>query len=370
MKRTRAKSKAKGKIRKPYAERIAAVRAVMAEKDLDAYLIQSRMDQYWLTGFTGEDGAVVLTHRAVILLTDGRFDENADREAPYAKKVLRKARTPATNALEIKKTRAKRIGYDPSLMSVAEFKVLKKECKPAGFVEAGGLFGPLRARKDKGEIKTMRQAIDVAQKAFLATMRWVKPGLTERAIAAKLVYEMQKRGAMGETFPSIVASGPNSSIPHATPGDRKLKKNEILLFDWGAHVDWYGSDLTRVMWLGSIPRRLRKIYDIVRESHDAGIEAVRPGVTAHEVDRAARRVIEKAGFGKRFNHATGHGVGLVAHEIPRIGKGTETELQEGMVITIEPGIYLPGVGGVRLEDDILVTKRGYEVLTTLPLELS
>lgn len=181
---------------------------------------------------------------------------------------------------------------------------------------------------------------------------------------------MQRLGAHGETFPTIVASGPNSSLPHATPGSRKLGKDEVLLIDWGAHVNWYGSDLTRVVWLGSIPARLRKVFDIVRKAHDRAIEAVRPGIKAAAVDRVAREVIRKAGYGKQFNHALGHGLGLVAHEKPRVGKLSEDVLVSGMVITIEPGIYLPGVGGIRLEDDVLVTDSGYEVLTTLPIEFS
>lgn len=358
------------KVPSPYKSRLADFRERMAEHEVDGYLIQDRMDQYWLTGFTGEDGFVLITSRAVVLLTDGRFDENADREAPYARKVLRKKRTPEYTAKQVQKCRIKRLGFNPGQMSVAEHKVLTKACKPTKLVGTPDLVTPARACKEPREVKRIRQAIEIAEKSLLKVRRWLKPGLTERQIAAKLVYEMQSLGASGETFPSIVASGPNSSIPHAVPSDRKLKKSELLLIDWGAHVDWYGSDLTRVMWLGSIPARLRKIFDIVREAHDRAIDAVRPGMTAHELDHVARSVITKAGYGKRFNHALGHGLGLVAHEIPRIGKGTETVLEPGMVITIEPGIYLPGVGGVRLEDDVLVTRDGCEVLTSLPIELS
>lgn len=364
-----AKEKSK-QIPATYKKRLADFRDRMAEHEVDGYLIQDRMDQYWLTGFTGEDGFVLITSRAVVLLTDGRFDENADREAPYARKVLRQKRTPEYTAKEVQKCRIKRLGFNPAQMSVADHKALTKACKPTKLVGTPDLVTPARACKEPGEVKRIRQAIGIAEKALLKVRRWLKPGLTERQIAAKLVYEMQSLGASGETFPSIVASGPNSSIPHAVPGSRKLRKNEPLLIDWGAHVDWYGSDLTRVVWLGSIPARLRKIFDIVRKAHDEAIEAVCPGATGHQIDAVARRVIEKAGYGKRFNHATGHGLGLVAHEVPRVGKGTEMELEPGMVITIEPGIYIPGLGGVRLEDDVLVTKNGYEVLSTLPIELS
>ncbi len=367
-----SKKKTSGRkaIPKPYSLRINKLREAMAGRDLDGYLIQTRMDQYWLTGFTGEDGLVLVTPRSVILLTDGRFDEAADKEAPYARKVLRKKRGPEWTAKEVQRCKIERLGFNASHMTVADHKALRKLVKPTQLVDTEDLVTPHRAIKDADEIKRMRKAIDIAQKSFQKLRRWLKPGLSERQVAARLVYEMQSLGAQGETFPSIVAFGPNSSLPHAVPGDRKLKKNDIALFDWGAHVNWYGSDLTRVICLGSIPARLRKVYDVVREAHDRAIEAVRPGITSHELDAVARKIIDKAGFGKHFNHALGHGLGLVAHEVPRVGKGTETELEAGMVITIEPGVYLPGVGGVRIEDDVLVTRSGYEVLTTLPVDLS
>lgn len=353
---------------KPYSTRVHKLRQEMAERDLDGYLVWNRMDQYWLTGFTGEDGGVLLSPNQIVLLTDGRFDEAADIEAPYARKVLRKRRTPDATAKEVKRCRVKRLGYDPDILSVSEFAALRKLCRPTQLVAAGGIFGPLRAIKDAGEVRRIRAAIKVAEKAFNNMRRWLKPGVTERQTAARLVYEMQTLGAQGETFPSIVAFGAGSSLPHAVPGDRKLKRNEVLLFDWGAHVNWYGSDLTRVLCLGRLPQRLRKVYDVVREAHDAAIEAVRAGMTAHQLDSVARKVIRKAGYDRLFNHALGHGMGLVAHEMPRVGKGTEIVLEPGMVITIEPGVYLPGVGGIRLEDDVLVTKTGCEILTSLPLE--
>ncbi|MCK4342979.1 MAG: aminopeptidase P family protein [Phycisphaerae bacterium] len=356
--------------KKPYSVRIQKLRDELARRELDGYLVQERMDQYWLTGFTGEDGAVLLTQRAVLLLTDGRFDEAADKEAPYARKVLRKKRTPDETAQEFKRCKIARVGFNPDQMSVSVHKALKKHSAPAKLVATDDPITPLRAQKDAGEVNRMRESIRVAERAFMKLLRWVKPGLTERAIAARLVYEMQKLGAQGETFPSIVASGPNSSIPHAMPSDRKLGENDLLLIDWGAHVNWYGSDLTRVVWLGSIPAQIRKIFDVVREAHDRAIEAVRPGITGHDLDSVARKIIQKADYGKLFNHALGHGLGLVAHEVPRIGKGSQIVLEPGMVITIEPGIYLPGVGGVRLEDDVLVTKTGYEVLSSLPVEFS
>ena len=354
----------------PYSLRIKNLRDEMARRKIDGYLIQERMDQYWATGFTGEDGAALLTDRAIVLLTDGRFDEAADLQAPYARKVLRKKRTPDETVKEVRRCKVKRLGFNPDHMNVREFNALKNLAAPVRLVPVEGLVTLFRACKDSGEVERLRAAIRVAEQAFERVRQWLRPGQSEREIAAQLVYEMQKLGAQGETFPSIVAVGASSSLPHYEPGDRKLVENEILLVDWGARVEWYGSDLTRVLWLGSIPDRLREVFSVVREAHDRAIEAVRPGVKARAVDRVAREIIRKAGYAKLFNHGLGHGLGIVAHESPRVNKISKDVLKPGMVITIEPGIYLPGVGGVRLEDDVLVTETGYEVLSSLPVELS
>jgi Xaa-Pro aminopeptidase len=354
----------------PYLSRINNLRSELARRKLGGYLVQDRMDQIWLTGFTGEDGFTVVTSRAVVLLTDGRFDEAATREAPYARKVLRKKRDPASTSREIGKLKLERLGFNPDQMTVSAHTAYKKHLAPTRLVATDDLITPLRARKDGGEVERMKVAIRVAEQAFERLRGWLRPGVSEREIAAQLVYEMQKLGAQGESFPTIVAVGPNSALPHYEPGDRPLTESEPLLVDWGAKVNWYGSDLTRVIWLGSIPPQLRKVFDIVREAHDRAIEAVRPGMKAHDLDHVARQIIEQAGYGERFNHALGHGLGIVCHEVPRIGKGTEARLQPGMIITIEPGIYLPGLGGVRLEDDVLVTESGYEVLSSLPVALS
>ncbi len=338
----------------------------MRDRELDGLLVQDRMDQYWLTGFTGEDGMVLVTERKVVLLTDGRFDEAATREAPWARKVLRKTRGPEETAREIARARLERVGYDPQQMTIGSFTALRKAARPTSLVAASGLIGPLREIKDAGEVRRIRAAIDCAQKSFQALRRWLRPGQTEREIAARLVYEMQKRGAQEPAFPPIVAAGATSSLPHYTPGSRKLKANQGLLIDWGARLNWYVSDLTRVIVVGTMPRRLERIYEIVRAAHDEAVAALAPGRTGAEIDGIARRLISKAGYGERFMHSLGHGIGLDVHEQPRLSKLAKEPLAAGMVVTVEPGIYLPGFGGVRLESDVLITRRGYEVLSDLP----
>jgi Xaa-Pro aminopeptidase len=351
----------------PYRERVAQVREVMARRQLDGYLVQNRMDQIWLSGFTGEDGFVLVTGRDVVLLTDGRFDESAELECPWARKVLRKMRTPARTAQEFRKYKLKRVGFDPGHLTVAEHGGLRKAGKGIRLVAVPGAILDLRLLKDRGEVAKIRVAIDVAEKAFVRVVKWIKPGVTERDISARLAYEMQRLGAQEVAFPTIVAAGPNASLPHYEPGKGVVKKDQGILIDWGARVGWYVSDLTRMVWPGRVPPLMAKIQRIVKEAHDQAIAFVKPGVTAHQVDQVARRVIEKAGYGPQFGHALGHGMGLDGHEAPRVGEGTKTVLKPGMVITIEPGIYLPGKGGVRLEDDVLVTETGHEVLSSLPL---
>lgn len=352
----------------PYAERLAAVRCEMDSRSVGGLLVQNRTDQYYLTGFTGEDGSVLLTPRQVTLLTDSRFDETADIEAPYAKKVLRKRRGPAETAKVIHSRKLSSVGYDPRAMSVYEFTALKKELNGVKLKPINGFCDQLRRIKSPGEIEVIRRAIRIAQEAFKTTLKFIKPGRSEAEVAAKLDYEMRRRGATGSAFGPIVASGPNASLPHHEPGERKIKANEGVLIDWGARVDWYISDLTRMVWVGKAPPRMRKVSAVVKAALAAGIEATQPGALGPKVDAAARNVITKAGFGKQFGHSLGHGIGLQVHESPRLAKTSVDTLSPGMVVTVEPGIYLPGIGGVRLEEDVLVTENGHEVLSTLPLE--
>jgi Xaa-Pro aminopeptidase len=337
----------------------------MARRKLDGYLVQNRMDQYWLTGFTGEDGFVLVTARAVVLLTDGRFDEAADLQTPWARKVLRKIRTPDRTAKEIRRHKLKRLGFDPGHLSVGEFTALRKHLRPTQLAGASAVILDMRLQKDAGEVAAIRAAIRVAERAFRKVVNWIRPGVTESQISARLVYEMQGLGAQEAAFPTIVAVGPNASLPHYEPGRGVVKKNEGILIDWGARVNWYISDLTRMVWPAGTPREMARIQRIVKDAHDQAIACVKPGVKTSAVDRAARRVIEKAGYGPQFSHALGHGIGLDVHEAPRVGKETDILLKPGMVITIEPGIYVAGKGGVRLEDDVLVTETGHEVLSSL-----
>ena len=233
-------------------------------------------------------------------------------------------------------------------------------------VRSEGLIGLARRRKGGVEVAAIRRAILVAEQALEAVLAWIKPGLTELEVAGRLELEMKTRGSSQPAFSTIVACGPRTSMPHVQPTHHRLRAGQPVLFDWGATVAGYSSDLTRVIFLGSISRSLRELYQTVWQASRAAMAEVRPGVAARKVDSAAREVISQAGWGKYFGHGLGHGIGLDVHENPVISAQSRDILKEGMVFTIEPGIYLPGRGGIRIENDVLVTARGCRVLSRLP----
>ena len=365
-----ARAKRKRAVPKTFAERLAKTRAQMAKKKLPAYLITNRMDSYYLTGFTGEDSAVLITPRGVHVISDGRYDEAMKQECPWVSNVMRKGTLEDAVGKLFRRLRLGAVAVQPDRMTLESHQMLRRAGRPTRLVKAPPIVNRLRICKDTGELETIGQAIKIAQDAFKATCRSIRVGQTEKQIAARLEYEMQKRGSGGAAFPTIVAEGPNAALPHAFPGGRRVKRGSAILFDWGATFPFYCSDLTRVVFVGRIPPRIRRIYGIVHEAKEKATAAIRPGARMCDVDAVARRYIKKAGFGKYFGHGLGHGMGLDVHEAPSLSWRSKEKLEAGMVVTVEPGIYLPGVGGVRLEDDVVVTAEGHRVLSSLSTDLT
>ncbi len=330
-----------------------------------AYLVTKFADYFYLTGFSGEDSAALITPRDVYVLTDGRFLEEIKEEVPWAKVRLRKGLLNDEIVLACEELGVKRLAVQSAHLSVDDHAELKKRARGTRIVLAPPITSTLRRLKDESEIATLRRAIRVAEEAFEAARRTIRAGQTELQLAARLEYEMKTRGASSPAFPTICAEGPNAAAPHARPGSREIKRGSAVLFDWGARVDHYCSDLTRMVFVGSIPSRLREAYAVVLEAQTTGIEAVRAGRRMCDVDEAARAVVRKAGYAEKFTHGLGHGLGLDVHEAPSLSWRSKEELEPGMVVTVEPGIYLPGVGGIRIEDDVLVTEKRPRVLTTL-----
>ena len=264
----------------------------------------------------------------------------------------------------------RQVGVEPRRLRVLELRLLEAAAPEAQFTSAEESLAALRMRKDEGELVAMRKAVGIAQRALLATLPLIHIGMTERNLAAELTLQLLRLGSDPEfPFAPIVSFGSNSANPHAVPTERPLASGDLLLIDWGAAYHDYLSDLTRTFAVGRVPQEMAHIAEIVKEANSAARNAVRPGVTAHDVDQAARQVIEKAGYGQYFIHRTGHGLGMEAHEEPYMRAGNPLPLQPGMTFTIEPGIYLPGRGGVRIEDNIVVTLTGVESMSDLPREL-
>ena len=262
------------------------------------------------------------------------------------------------------------IGVEPNRLRYLELNFLQNAAPTAKFTSADDILIPLRMRKDSTEISAMRKAVEIAQNALLETLKVVKAGISEREIAAELTLQLLRCGSDSETpFAPIVSTGPNTADPHITPSDRKLREGEFLLIDWGATYQGYVSDLTRTFAFGNLPAEMYTIYNLVNGANAAGRASGKPGIAAGEVDKAARTVIANGGYGEYFFHRVGHGLGMEGHEPPYMFGENSLVLEPGMAYTVEPGIYLAGNGGVRIEDDVIVTDTGCETLSTLPREL-
>lgn len=350
-------------------QRLTQCRRLMKRNRVSAYLVSGRMDSFYLTGFTGEDSAVLILPRAVHIISDGRFDESINQECPWATKWLRQGLLNAEIGRVCKHLKIKSLGVQGAQLRLADFDELKKLSRPTRLVPAPAMVADLRRFKEKTDVSSISRAIRVAQEAFEATKASIAVGQTELEIAARLEFEMKIRGASDPSFPTICAEGPNAALPHAFPGRRKVKKGSAILLDWGARVGFYCSDLTRMLFVGSIPPAIRRIYPIVLEAQQQATAAIRPGKRMCDIDAVARALITKAGYGKEFNHGLGHGLGLDVHEPPSLSWRSDEVIKEGMLVTVEPGIYLPGIGGVRIEDDVLVTSKGSRTLTRLDSSL-
>jgi len=334
-----------------------------AEKDarIDAYLITRPEDVGYFTGFTGEDSYAAFGRGWACLITDGRYAEQARAECSPIQVNVRSGPMAAAVAEALRGRRVRRVGIQGDHVTIHVMDSLSKALGRRKILPLGDIPGALRATKDDREIRAIVKAIRVAERAFRGLIAHGPAGLigrTEREVAAELDYRMRRGGASGPAFETIVAAGANASRPHYRPGTSRIRRDQAVLIDWGATVDGYVSDLTRVVFTGRIPPRLREVYEVVVRAQAAGIAAVRPGAACKTPDAAARKVIEAAGFGEQFVHGLGHGIGRVVHESPALGRQAGTRLRKGMVVTVEPGIYLPGVGGIRIEDDILVGSSG------------
>ena len=341
----------------------------LENRDLDAMLVTSPASVRYLTGFTGSNGAVLMLPGEAIFFTDPRYAIQSSREVSCRTQVCRGPILPAAAALAGAR-RIRRLGFERAHLSYDGFDVLRANVPVNTSLEpVSGWLEMHRMLKSEAEIELIRRSVATNSRAFELAVRRVRPGMSERDLAAEIDHQMRRLGSEKPSFETIVASGERSALPHARPTGALLKPRQLVLIDMGAFQDGYASDMTRMLFLGAPGARVKRLYRAALEAQLAAIDAVRPGVTTARVDRQARNVLKAYKLDRAFVHSTGHGLGLEIHELPRIGKKDKTSLAAGMAITIEPGVYLEGFGGIRIEDTVVVTPTGCEVLTPTSKEL-
>ena len=349
--------------------RADAVLAAVAERELDALLVSNLVNIRWLTGFTGSNAAVVIGPRQRRFITDFRYlSQIAEQiDATWEREIDSDLLKRAASGLPGEPFK---LGFDDTHLTVKQHAQLAELVgDDVELVAAGGLVEALRAVKDDAEIDAIRAATKVADAAFEEVLAAGIVGRTEQAVALDLEIAMRRRGAQAASFPPIVAAAEHGALPHAVPRDVAIPAGTLVVIDWGAQLDGYASDCTRTVATGELDPRDRAVYDLVLEAQEAALEAVRPGPTGREVDAVARAIIDGAGHAEHFGHGLGHGVGMEVHEGPRLSKLGMDPLAAGNVVTVEPGVYVPGAVGVRIEDLVAVTADGHEVLTRLPKTL-
>ena len=350
-------------------DHLTQIAGKLEEHGLDAMLIVSEPGERYAVGFLGE-GYVLVTRKGAQYSTDGRYIEAARKQVTGAEVVLT---SRAHGHLELARDYIQthglqRVGFESGRVSVEQHRRWQ-EALPCDLIPAQGLLDSLRASKDEGELAAMRRAQKITDEAFSAILDFLRPGLTEQEVAARLVYEMLRRGARKVSFDPIVAAGANGSMPHAVPGETVIENGMFVTMDFGCIVDGYCSDMTRTVAVGRPAEEMVRVYETVLAAQKAGIAAARAGMPGRELDAPARAVITGAGYGAYFTHSFGHSLGLEIHESPNAAPGEERPLPAGAVVSAEPGIYLPGRFGVRIEDVLVLREGGCEDLTASPKEL-
>lgn len=349
--------------------RVAKLREALAKLGGEAMLVTNAVNRRYLTGFTGTSGIVLVTASEAALLTDFRYREQAPQQAAGFDVVEHGTDMFGDAAALLRKWGVSTLLFEEKDVNYATYLSLKEKLGGIELKTSGGAVEKIRMIKDEQELAIMQEAVDVADRAFEHILSFIKPGVRETDIALELEFFMRKQGATGTSFDTIVASGERSALPHGVASERIVGHDEFVKLDYGAYYKGYCSDITRTVFVGTPTDKHREIYGIVLEAQQHALKHLRPGLSGREGDALTRDVITRYGYGEYFGHGTGHGLGMEIHEAPRLSRTEDTILTPGMTVTVEPGIYLPGFGGVRIEDDVVLTDDGIKILTRSPKEL-
>ncbi|SFD53267.1 Xaa-Pro aminopeptidase [Lentibacillus persicus] len=348
--------------------KLAELRRKLNEENLDAILINSPINRRYITGFTGTAGAAVVTQNDARFITDFRYIEQASEQAVDFTIVEHKQPIHNEISEQLKQMSVKRIGFEKDHVTFSTYEKYN-ETLETELVPVSGLVEDLRLVKSDEELEHLKRAAKIADDAFDHIQNYIKPGVKEIDISNELEFFMRRQGAASSSFDIIVASGYRAALPHGVASEKEIQNGELVTMDYGALLDGYCSDTTRTVAVGEISDRLKTIYDTVLEAQLRGVANIKPGMTGKEADALTRDYIDSKGFGDYFGHSTGHGLGMEVHEGPALSFKSDKKLEPGMVVTVEPGIYIPDVGGCRIEDDIVITETGNDRLTRAPKEL-
>ncbi|REJ25389.1 MAG: Xaa-Pro dipeptidase [Bacillaceae bacterium] len=349
--------------------KLEKVRSQMEQLNIDGMLITNEYNRRYLTGFTGTAGVALVAKEDACFITDFRYVEQSKKQVKHFRIVQHSGSIFEEVAAQAKKMGITRLGFEQDHLSYSTYTSYKDVLKGIEFVPVSNIVEKLRLIKTDEEIKILKEAAEIVDAAFTHILHMIRPGVREIELANELEFFMRKKGAASSSFDTIVASGYRSALPHGVASEKPIEKGELVTFDFGAYYKGYCSDMTRTIAVGDPGDEMKEIYNIVLEAQKKGVREIKSGMTGREADAVTRTYIEDKGYGEYFGHSTGHGIGLEIHEGPTLSARSDTVLQPGMVVTVEPGIYLPGKGGVRIEDDILITEHGNEVLTHSKKEL-
>lgn len=348
--------------------KITKLRGLLEEKGLDAILVTNPINRKYISGFTGTAGVAIVSKDATRFITDFRYIEQATEQAEHFTIIEHKSAIESEIKNQLTALNIKSLGFEKDDVTYASFQRYEKTLE-VNLVPVSGLIEKIRLIKSPEELRILKRAGEIADAAYEHIQAYIKPGVREIEIANELEFFMRKQGATSSSFDMIVASGYRSALPHGVASEKEIQSGELVTMDYGALYNGYCSDITRTVAVGQISDELKNIYDTVLEAQLRGVKGIKPGMTGKEADALTRDYITEKGYGEYFGHSTGHGLGLEVHEEPRLSHLSESILEPGMVVTVEPGIYIPSVGGCRIEDDIVITETGNKRLTNATKEL-